>query len=155
MTQIHAYLRTMSLKNLYHQINLLLITSVLLPNLVVIASCSWIWKLKLPEYIRHFSSITIYGKLLTNYIRYIYHMMFDVSCERCGAASYVRSWLMIFLYDLTCKKVLIKVLSFLVLCGRLKMMRFSLVLITPSLSLNKEWKIGIVMWGVSWVGHPS
>lgn len=24
-----------------------------------------------------------------------------------------------------------------------------------SLSLNKEWKIGIVMWGVSWVGHPS
>lgn len=46
---------------------------------------SWIWKLRLPENIRHFVWMSTHGSLPTNAHRVARHVSNDSSCQRCGA----------------------------------------------------------------------
>lgn len=51
------------------------------------ASWTWIWKLILPENIKHFIWITMRESLPTNAFRFSCHVSLDPSCHRCGAAQ--------------------------------------------------------------------
>lgn len=45
---------------------------------------TWIWKLKLPENVRHFVWLVMHDSLPTNRFRYTRHVTLDPSCQRCG-----------------------------------------------------------------------
>lgn len=46
---------------------------------------TWIWKLKIPENVRHFVWLTMHESLPTNEFRVQRHISFDGSCQRCGS----------------------------------------------------------------------
>lgn len=48
---------------------------------------SWVWKLPLPENIKHFLWLILHGSLPTNLFRANSHISLDSSCNRCGAAQ--------------------------------------------------------------------
>lgn len=46
---------------------------------------SWVWKLRLPENVKHFAWLVMHEGLPCNVGRVIHHMTTDSSCQRCGA----------------------------------------------------------------------
>lgn len=52
-----------------------------------IETWSWVWKLPLPENIKHFIWLCLHESLTTNSVCFHRHMCFDLSCCMCGATE--------------------------------------------------------------------
>lgn len=48
---------------------------------------SWIWRLNLPENVKHFVWLVMHDSLPTNHVRFLQHATGDGSCPRCGASA--------------------------------------------------------------------